>query len=151
MKKEKQPDFIWRDLLEAVYWFDESLQLHIRQANYPEMSRTKSLILLTMAQGYGRPVQIAEQLGLTRQGVHLAIKELLAEGLISTKPDTTDKRAIRVYFSENDRRDEMRQFAASALKQIEEALSARVGKKNFEVFRKVLQIDWGEPISPSTA
>lgn len=148
MPKDVVPGMIWRELLQAVYWFDESLQLHVKEAGYPPMNRTKSLILLSIAQGYERPIQIAEQLGLTRQGVHLAIKELESEGLISIADDPEDRRAKRVFFSRDDERDEMRWFATKALQHIEDKLAARVGKKDFETFRRVLQMDWGDVISP---
>ncbi len=148
MAETPPPGTIWRELLQAVYWFDESLQLHVKHAGYPPMNRTQSLILLSIAQGYERPIQIAEQLGLTRQGVHLALKELQAEGLISIADDPSDRRAKRVFFSRNDERDEMRQFATEALKRIEKVLAKRVGPRNFDTFRKVLQMDWGDVVDP---
>jgi len=107
-----------------------------------------SLIILSIAQGIERPTQIAEQLGLTRQGVHLAIKDLEAEGLISIDDDPTDRRAKRVFFSKDDQRDEMRRFAAAALRRIEDELATRVGRENFETFRQVLKMDWGDVVSP---
>ena len=143
-------DYIFKDLLNAVYWFDESLQLHHRLAGYPEMSRTKSLIMLTVAEGMERPIQIAEKIGLTRQAVHLAIKELEAEGLVSIEDDPDDRRAKRVFFSEDDKRDEMRMFARDALHRIEDVLAKRIGKKKFDTFHRVLQTDWGEHVGPDS-
>lgn len=150
VEDQRTKDFIWKDLLDAVYWFDESLQLHHKAAGYPAMSRTKSLILLTIAQGLERPPQIADKLGLTRQGVHLALKELAAEGLISMEDDPNDRRAKRVFFSEDDKREEMRVFATEALRRIERVLSERVGEEQFETFRQVLQRDWGDVVAPDT-
>lgn len=143
-------DYIWKDLLQAVYWFDESLQQHHRDAGFPEMSRTKSLILLSITDGIERPIAIAERLGLTRQAVHLALKELERDGLISMEADPNDSRAKRVFFSEDDKRKEMRKFARHTLYRIEEILAKRVGKKNFDTFRAVLQADWGDSITPET-
>lgn len=150
MPQTNPPGIIWRELLQAVYWFDESLQLHVKQAGYPAINRTQSLILLSIAQGIERPIQIAEQLGLTRQGVHLAIKELHAVGLISIEDDPNDRRAKRVFFSRDDERDEMRWFATKALERIEKILSKRVGARNFDTFRKVLQMDWGDVVGPDS-
>lgn len=143
-------DFIFKDLLRAVYWFDESLQAHIKASGYPPMSRTKSLIMLNIAEGYERPIQIAERVGLTRQAVHLALKELEIDGFVSIGDDPDDRRAKRVFFSQDDQRDELRRFAREALARIEDVLAQRVGKKNFEVFRKVLVSDWGSHITPET-
>lgn len=143
-------DFIFKDLLDAVYWFDESLQRQNKAAGYPEMSRSKSLIMLSIAQGMQRPIQIAEKIGLTRQAVHFALKELQDEGLISMEDDPDDKRAKRVFFSEDDKREEMRLFSIEALARIEAVLAERVGRRNFEIFRNVLQADWGDYVTPET-
>ena len=148
MPNNTPPGIIWREMLQAVYWFDESLQLHVKQAGYPPMNRTQSLILLSVAQGYERPAQIAQQLGMTRQAVHQALKDLQNEGLISVADDPNDRRAKRVYFSRDDARDEMRCFATEALQHIEQILAKRVGKQNFDTFRKVLQMDWGDVVTP---
>ncbi len=142
-------DFIWKDLLAAVYWFDESLQLYLKSAGWPQMSRTKSLIMLNISEGWERSNQIAENLGLTRQAVHLAIKELQAEGLVSIEVDPQDRRAKRVFFAAGDQSEQMRKEARQALMQIEAHLAATVGADEFATFRNVLRRDWGEPLRPS--
>ena len=145
---EDDNDYIWKDLLQAVYWFDESLQLFFDDAGWPRVSRTKSLIMLNIAEGYERPNQIAENLGLTRQAVHLAIKELKEEGFLFIEDDPDDKRAKRVFFAESNRRNEMRLQARAALHGIEEALADKVGRRKFDAFRSVLRTDWGSPVTP---
>lgn len=145
---EEEDEFLLKQMLNAVIWFDESLQLHLAAADWPAMSRTKSFIMLNIAQGMERPSQIAESLGLTRQAVHLAIKELERDGLVSLEDDPSDKRAKRVFFSKEDQRDKMRKEAVAALHQIEDKLSRRVGKKKFAIFRDVLGQDWGNYVSP---
>jgi DNA-binding MarR family transcriptional regulator len=141
-------DFIFKEFLHAIWWFDESLQLHLKEAGFPEMSRTKSLILLAIAEGYVRPNQIANKLGLTRQGVHVAIGELEKSGLLSIEEDPKDRRAKRVRFCKEDERDEMRRFAQDTLLKIESVLASRVGERNFKVFRSVLSADWGAAVGP---
>ena len=142
---ERSSQFIWKDLLRAVYWFDESLQRHLEDAGLPVLNRTKSLIMLNIADGYERSIQIAENLGLTRQAVHLAVKELEREGLVSIESDPQDRRAKRVFFAEDDQREQMRREAHRALQEMEEAIAARVGQRRFDTFRAVLQADWGKP------
>lgn len=142
-------DFIFKEFLQAIWWFDESLQLHLKAAGFPQMSRSKSLILLAIAEGYERPNQIANKLGLTRQGVHVAIGELEKSGLLSIEDDPADRRAKRVLFSKEDERDEMRRFARDTLLKIETVLAKRVGERNFEIFRSVLRADWGPVVEPT--
>jgi len=54
--------FLLKDLLRAVYWFDEGLQAHQEAAGWPRMSRTKSMIMINLADGITRPIQIAQNL-----------------------------------------------------------------------------------------
>jgi DNA-binding MarR family transcriptional regulator len=141
-------DFIFKEFLHAIWWFDESLQLHLKEAGFPLMSRTKSLILLAISEGHERPNQIANKLGLTRQGVHLALGELEKIGLLSIEDDPKDKRAKRVRFCKENERDEMRRFAQDTLLKIEAVLASRVGERNFGIFRSVLSADWGAVVGP---
>ena len=141
-------DYIWKDLLQAVYWFDDSLQQYLRAAGWPEQSRTKSLIMLNIAEGYTRPSQIAENLGLSRQGIHLALKELETDGFVEFQADPEDRRAKRVTLAQSGERDEMRQQTRKALLAMEEVLASRLGKRRFDMFRSVLKSDWGDPVVP---
>jgi len=141
-------DFLLKHLLSAVYWFDESLQQHLAAAGFPTMNRTKSFIMMNISDGIERPIQIAANLGLTRQAVHLALKELEQEGLISIADDPHDRRAKRVFFSHEDQRETMRKAAYEALKQIEDELAERVGRDKFAVFKEVLTCDWGALVGP---
>ena len=157
MAKKKNPkpgvdipsEFLLRYLLSAVYWFDDGLQMHMEAKGWPRMSRTKSLILTSIANGIHRPSSIAETLGLTRQAVHLAIGELEQQKLVNVKPDPNDKRANLVTFRDAAQGKKMRDTAVSSLARIESVLRDRLGEELFEGLLMAMKSDWREPVSPS--
>ncbi len=146
---DPQREFLLKDLLHAVYWFDESLQNHLEAAGWPRMSRTKSMIMINIADGVARPIQIAANLGISRQAVHLALGELEQEGLVWLEPDPEDRRAKRVRYSDDPRGIKMRDDALRSLHRVEELLEARVGPGAYRQLCKVLRADWGCPPTPA--
>ncbi len=148
---EQSHEFLLKDLLHAVYWFDESLQNHLERAGWPRMSRTKSMILINIADGVTRPIQIAANLGISRQAVHLALAELEQEGLVRMEPDPDDRRAKQVHFSDDPRGIDMRDDALRALHRLEDHLERRVGKGRYGQLRNALRLDWGKPLTPDDA
>jgi DNA-binding MarR family transcriptional regulator len=140
--------FLLKDLLSAVYWLDESLQAHLEAAGWPRHSRTKSMILINVADGVTRPIQIAEKLGISRQAVHLALGELEDEGLVRIEPDPDDRRAKRVRFSRDPRGARMRADALRALDRIERELERRIGKTLYRSLCRALRVERGAPPAP---
>jgi len=141
-------DFLLTDLLHAVYWFDEGLQAHLEAAGWPRMSRTKSMILINIADGVTRPIQIAANLGISRQAVHLALVDLQRDGLVLIGPDPADGRAKRVSFAADQRGEDMRKDALHSLRRIEHILEQRLGSRRFAILREVMRADWKDPITP---
>lgn len=145
---DRSHEFLLKDLLHAVYWFDESLQNHLEGAGWPRVSRTKSMILINIADGVTRPIQIAANLGISRQAVHLALGELEQQGLVRVVPDPDDRRAKQVLFSDDPSGIEMRDEALRALHRLEDHLERRVGKAGYAQLRNALRLDWGDPLTP---
>lgn len=146
---EPDRDFLLKHLLHAVYWFDEGLQDHLEAAGWPRMSRTKSMILINVADGVTRPIEIAANLGISRQAVHLALEELRQTGLVQVDPDPDDKRAKRVSFAPDQQQGEgMRLDGLRSLQRIETVLKQRVGSEPYAKMMEVMQADWGPPVKP---
>jgi len=148
--KLENPDHehLFRDLLHAVYWFDDALQAHLEAAGWPTVSRTKSLILTNVSNGVRRPIEIAKNLGLTRQAVHVALGELEAEKIIETVADPDDRRAKIVRFHADQRGEEIRNVSLASLHRIEAVLKKRLGKDLFEKMSEALRKDWQDPPNP---
>ncbi len=145
---ERQRRFLLKDLLHAVYWFDESLQSHLEAAGWARMSRTKSMIMINVADGVTRPIQIAANIGISRQAVHLALAELERDGLVWLEPDPDDKRAKRVRYSDDPRGIRMRDDALRTLHRLEDVLEQRVGPARYRQLCQALRADWGAPPTP---
>lgn len=145
---ERQPKFLLKDLLHALDWFDRSLQNHLEAAGWPRTSRTKSMIMIDISDGVTRPIQIAENLGLSRQAVHLALNEMVRDGLILLEPDPDDRRAKRVRFSDDPSGLRIRNDARRALLHAEDHLKRRLGGTDFRSLCRLLRTDWGEPLAP---
>lgn len=137
-----------RRLLHAVYWFDESLQDHLEAAGWPRLSRTKSMILINVADGVTRPIRIAANMGITRQAVHLALEELQREGLVEIGPDPEDRRAKQVSFAPDQRATEIRSAALRSLHRIEAVLASRLGPRLYAKLEEAMSADWGDPPAP---
>lgn len=146
--EDKDHEHLFRDLLHAVYWFDDALQAHLEAAGLPAVSRTKSLILTNVANGVTRPIAIAKNLGLTRQAVHVALNELEAEKIIAVVPDPQDRRAKVVTIHPDERGVEIRNVALASLRKIEAELRQRIGKSLFDQMREGLRRDWQAPPDP---
>lgn len=139
---------LFKNLLRAVYWFDDSLQSHMEAAGWPRTSRTKSFVLTNVANGITRPIQIAENLGLSRQAIHVALTDLEKEGLVTMLPDPNDKRAKVVAFPSDRVGDQIRRSAIQGLRHIEQELEKRLGPELFAQVCEGLQADWQAPITP---
>ncbi|CAA0102774.1 Uncharacterised protein [Halioglobus japonicus] len=143
-------EFLLRDLLTAVYWFDEGLQSHLEAAGWPRQSRTKSMMMINLANGLTRPIQLAARLGISRQAVQLALADLEKEGLIRLEPDPDDKRAKRAVYTDDPRGKQMQKAALEALHSIEAELEKRLGARAYAQFSRALRSDWGPPLVPGS-
>lgn len=101
-----------------------------------------------IADGVTRPIQIAANLGISRQAVHLALAELEADGLVCMEPDPDDRRAKRVRYSDDPRGQRMRDDALRALHQVEAQLEKRVGVVLYRQLCRGLRSDWGRALVP---
>ncbi len=134
--------FILGDLLNAVYWIDESLQVSLTDAGFERVSRTWSMIFLNIANGVTRPIHIAANVGVSRQAMHKTLEEMQSRGLIEIYPDPDDGRANAVRFSA--RATALQLAAIEALQFIEAELARRIGKRRLSALKEALGADWGE-------
>lgn len=135
------PTSLIRNLAYALYWADESLQLTLQSAGWERMNRTKSMIMLNIIYGVTRPIQLAGNLGVSRQAVHQILQEMSREGLVELVEDPCDRRAKVVVISKaakNISRD-----IQNAMSAIENEVARRIGQRAFAQMMVALQKDWG--------
>ncbi|MGH6695147.1 flavin reductase [Sphingopyxis sp.] len=140
---EMRDGFLMLDVMRAFYWFDEGLQSALRARGWEEVSRSQSMAFANIALGVRRPIDLARNLGITRQGVSKMLQEMVEREWIAIEPDPTDKRASIVVFSEKSQ--QLRNDALEILAKIDKDLATRIGRRTFETLRATLARDWGPP------
>ena len=143
------PPNLFIPLFEAFAWFETGLQVYMREAGWPAVTRPQTMVLITITQGANRPAEIARRLSITRQSVGKTIAEMLELGLIELKEDPQDKRAKVVSISElGERRWRDSRDAVRAMTQ---ELSRRIGSRNVANLIEAMAQNWGEPIQTFAA
>ena len=135
--------FLMLDVMRAFYWFDEGLQSALRARGWEAVSRSQSMAFANIALGVRRPIDLARNLGITRQGVSKMLQEMVDREWIVIEPDPTDGRASVVAFS--DKSQQLRADALEILSRIDQQLGERLGRKTVDALRATLARDWGPP------
>ena len=128
-------------VLRAFYWIDESFQRNLQERGGPKVTHAQSMVIMTIGEGIQRPSQIAERLGVTRQAVHQCLHELIRINLVELVVDPNDKRAKIARLSSKG--EPVRKMASQVFAELEAELATRIGKRNIQQFRTVLEQDWG--------
>jgi len=135
------PESLIKRLAFALYWADESLQLTLQTAGWERMSRTKSMIMLNIIYGVTRPIQLAANLGISRQAVHQILQEMVSEGLVELVEDAADRRAKTVVISKKAKN--ISADIQQAMTAIEAELARRIGDRTLAQLMLALKKDWG--------
>lgn len=131
-------------LLQSFEWFDESLQLSLRESGWPQVTRTESMVMMHVQLDINRPSDIARSMRLTRQAVHSTIAGLVARGLFELVDDPEDRRVKIIQLTEMG--NAMRQDAQKIVDLLTELVSRRIGAKHIRALRAAFSEDWGDPI-----
>lgn len=130
-------------LLQAFCWFDEGLQNHLRARGWPEVTRAQSMVMANVVMGVCRPSDIARQLGISRQAVHVTINQMCAKGILALRDDPADGRSKIVVIARIG--EPMRRDARQAVQRLSEELCRRIGAAEVRNLSAALSKDWGEP------
>ena len=130
-------------LMRAIYWFDDALEQGFEAHGLPAHSRAEAFVILNIAMGERRAINIAKNLGVSRQATSQILNGLEARGFLKIKPDPTNGRArIAAFASGYEKKaDACRQILAGA----EATLADRIGKKLALDLRRALESNWGLP------
>jgi DNA-binding MarR family transcriptional regulator len=136
-------DYLIVPLLAGFEWFDESLQMSLREAGWPHLTRPESMVMMHVQLNIVRPADIARSLRLTRQAVHSTINSLVERGVFELVDDPTDGRIRIVQLTAMGRA--MRQDAQKIVDQLSSELGRRIGPKQVKALREAFASDWGAP------
>lgn len=131
------------DLLNATYWFDDAFQVNLEAMGFERTSRAESFVLLNIAGGEQRAIEIARNLGMSRQAISQILQEFESRGWITVAPDPTDRRARIVGFSESFA--ERGEMCSQIINGIVRELEDRIGKPMVDAIRAAVGRRWGDP------
>lgn len=137
----QQPGLLMVGFLEAFMWLDRGLQENLNALGLPSVRRLESMVMIYTAVGVRRPSDFAKVLGVTRQSINSAIRDLEDKKLIELTPDPEDGRCKIVSFARAGEPIHLK--AAEILGALELSLTKRFGKTNMSALAQVLEADWG--------
>lgn len=137
-------DYLIVPLLAGFEWFDESLQMSLREAGWPHLTRPESMVMMHVQMDMVRPADIARSLRLTRQAVHSTINSLVERGVFEMADDPTDGRIRIVQLTPMG--NAMRQDARKIVEHLTKELSRRIGARRVKALTEAFAGDWGAPI-----
>lgn len=137
-------------LLKAFYWIDDGLQNYLKSLGWFTLTRTQSMIMMNVISGVDRPAEIARNLGISRQAVHLTLGQMADQRMLRLEAVEGDKRAKRVVLNADV--EPMRRDARRAVDVMTAELERRFGKANIRTLIDVTHADWGPaPTFPNQA
>lgn len=139
------PTLLGLQLERAVEWFIQSVQLSGSALGLPTLTTAQSLLLGHVAMGEHRPARLARSMGMSRQAVSVLVAQFVRAGVLTTKPDPEDGRAVWVDFA--PRHLAQRDAVVRILCEVERRLGEIIGEDRLAVLRQALAMDWGPPIT----
>ncbi|QFU75396.1 MarR family transcriptional regulator [Halioglobus maricola] len=130
--------------LNAFYWVDDSLQNLLKKNGWPGITRLQSQVLTSLGDGLLRTADIARHMGVSRQVVSRSVKELVDLDFLELVEDPDDKRAKVIIPTEQGKRIIV--CATESLATIEEELEARIGARNLQKLRSLMEMPRGNPL-----
>ena len=139
---ERKPGLLMAQLLNRFIWFDGALQKSLDERGHGGVRRLESMAMIYVHAGIRRPSELARLLGVTRQSMNTALRELEEKGLIYLEPDPEDARCKQVRFAPEGAA--MRLDALDIVLTLEAELEARLGTKDVGDLARIVSADWGK-------
>ena len=138
----RQTGLLMAQLLNRFMWFDGALQKNLERRGWGGVRRLESMTMIYVHAGIRRPSELARLIGVTRQSMNTALRELEEKQLIRLLPDPGDKRCKIVEFDPAG--EAMRHEALNVIEELETLLDERLGEGAVEGLTGFLAADWGE-------
>ncbi|WP_321490487.1 helix-turn-helix domain-containing protein [uncultured Hyphomonas sp.] len=138
----QDPLLMW-ELLRAFIWLDKGLQQNMEARGWPPLSRTESQVMLLVSVGIVRPIEVARNLGLTRQAINQTLSQLVDKKLVKLDDDPCDKRCKIVRFAREG--NAMRRDGVSILRSLEGELARRGGRRTLDMLYAMEDWNWDAP------
>lgn len=133
-------------LLRAADWFDQALLDALEARGWPRLTRSQSQMFAALPPHGASVAELARRVGVTRQSMHTAVTALVTDGVLQTRVDAHDARAVVVVLTPRGRR--LVQEARRELGSLEAVLAERIGADAVAALRGALACRWGDPPAP---
>jgi DNA-binding MarR family transcriptional regulator len=130
---------------QAFVWMDEGLQSYLKSVGWPDVTRPQSMVMTNVVMGVTRPSDIARNLGVSRQAIHVTIRQMVELGLLELVDDPEDGRSKMVAIGETGAK--MRENAQTAMRLLATELRRRIGGEAVAALQAALACDWGAPLA----
>ena len=140
MKKEETARMVL-SLLKAYYWLEGGVREHVRSRGAPEFTRSQAMLMANIILGYTHPSEIARQLDISRQAVHMVIRQMIAKDIVTLKDDPQKRRVKHVVLTKLGQK--MRDDGVTGMAILTAELGKRIGKANVNKLATLLNADWG--------
>jgi len=107
------------------------------RAGHPGIKRTHNAVFATLRPQGLRAVDMAAQMGITRQSLGEVVREMVDLGILEMRPDPTDRRAKLVTYSEEGLRVAGEGFAH--IKDLDRRFVEEFGPEDYATARRVLE------------
>jgi DNA-binding MarR family transcriptional regulator len=121
----------------AQKWVMDQLYAQIRASGYEDLGRFHVDMFRANIPDGLRPTEVAEQLGITKQSVNQAVRDLEAGGYLTLEPDPTDGRARVIRLTAKGHR--LHDLAYTVALSAEQAIARQLGPRRFSEFKKSLE------------
>lgn len=144
--KEGQIDHIGVDLWRADHSFQRLLLASMVQLGYTDISGAFSNLLPHMDLEGTRPSLLAQRMGITKQAVGQAVRELENLDYVATIPDPEDGRAKRICYTDKGLR--FIRDAQAVKQRYDYALARAIGGAKLDELKSMLKqmADWAEDL-----
>lgn len=127
-------------LLMRSEWFEERVYQGSKTRGYGFVTPSMVRLFAHMGRRAVSIPELARRLSISRQAVHVTIHEAVRHGVVEFEECDFDKRLKLVKFSEAGML--MLEAAASNLDEVQKELESRIGKKDVETLRRILEKTW---------
>jgi DNA-binding MarR family transcriptional regulator len=132
------------DLLRASDWLNDALLDRLHAAGWPPLNRSHALVFAHLgatAPATMHGAELARRMGVTRQSVHVLLRQMEDWELLSQRVDGGDHRRAVVVVAARGKR--LLVAVRRELTRLEDELTDRIGTGHVDALRAALAIDWG--------
>ena len=132
---------LMQHIFQRLVWLDDGLQARLHDRGWPDVSRPQSLVMINVTADIRRPADIARQVGVSRQAVHVTINQMVDLGILRLADDPSDGRYKMVELTAFG--EQMRHDAQAAMGEMMRTLVERIGADRLTALLDALRADWG--------